>query len=156
MTVRKMISSGASDRLPFADATRGLIAMKGKNFEAGDQLYESAIAQFTKGRMLGHTALCLAYYARAASDCEHPDSAEIFARAVAAVRVSPSTDANLLLAQGDFSGGVAREDALSGVRRLSQWVFDPVSNEIVRRSGVTKKGAPPFVVVPARGPVGEL
>lgn len=141
--VKKLVALGGAQRVPYAQATCGLIAMHLREYEIADKLYESAIATFERQRDPQLVAVCLAYYARAATDTGHPRADEIFKRALAAVEAdhANTTDAALLLGRLDLSGVGSVEG-----RRLEQWVFDRARNTISRKSLVTPKGAPLLVI----------
>lgn len=131
---------------PFTLAAEGLMAYQQGAFAAGDQYYGAAVALLDKMRRPEISAYCLLNQALAARDNEHPEREAILAKASAVLKGSMSPDSAMLLkvrTEPQIDGPAPEEQ--SG-RRLSQWVFDPASNTLTERTGVTSVGAKGLIV----------
>lgn len=125
-------------------ATLGLVAMKRGNFAAADELYQSALRSFGSSNDRVMQAICYAYYARTAFDTDHPEVEKIAKEAVEAYKRASSADAAIVLQQ--LKQTIEAPVLEDPVRRLGQWVFDPVRNEVVHKRGVTQPGAPLLLI----------
>ena len=131
---------------PFTLATEGLMAYQQGAYAAGDLYYATAVAFLNKVRSPELAAYCLLNQALAARDNEHPERDAILARANAALKGNMSPDSAMLLkvrAEPQMDAPAPEEKA---GRRLSQWAFDPVSNTLTERTGVTSLGAKGLIV----------
>lgn len=129
---------------PQTVATLGLVAMKRGNFDAADDLYQSALKSFASSNDRIMQAICYAYYARTAFDSDHPDFERIATEAVEVYKRASSADAAIVLQQ--LKQNIEAPVLEDPVRRLGQWVFDPLRNEVVHKSGVTQPGAPILLI----------
>lgn len=132
---------------PFALATEGLIAYQRGNFEGGDRLYDAAVHLFEQAHQAGVAAYCRINQALSALDCHHPKLEEVLGRANAAFRQHPTRDSLMLLRTRSISGIEAEVDQPQERRRVGQWVFDPKTNTLTERPGVTSVGASAIVVL---------
>lgn len=151
---RKLASIGDSKYIAIATATRGLIAMKRGLLGVVDADYDDACEKFGKLKMPAVQALCLAYYARAAADAKHPDSAAVLRRALDAYKNAPTTDAAILLRQ--LTTDVTPPATDEAMRRLEQWVYDPASNTLMRKNALTEPGAPLLILKDSSKPKARL
>ena len=131
---------------PYARATEGLVAYQRQQFEAGDALYNQAVALFEQAHQLQVAAYCRVNQALSAIDCEHPNLAEIVGVAALALRQHPSEDSLMLLKTRTIDGLSAPEVQQPAERSLTQWVFDPITNSLTERAGVTAVGANSIIV----------
>lgn len=132
---------------PFALATDGLIAYQRRNFEGGDSLYDAAVLLFEQAHQPGMAAYCRINQALSALDCHHPKLEEILDKANIAFRKHPSRDSLMLLRTRSISGIDAEINRPKELRRVSQWVFDPISNTLTEVPGVTPVGVSGIVVL---------
>jgi len=123
-------------------ATLGLIDMKRGFIESADAKYTEALSGFSTLNQREFYAICYAYYARSAYDCEHPDATQISAAALDAYRRSPSTDAALVLKKlgQDFSAD--EDNSRTPMLRTHQWEFDARKNEMVKMSRLVAPDEP--------------
>lgn len=132
---------------PFFKATEGLIALRRGQLELASSLYREAEEIFTKTDRESLAALCVAYYAKFSSEIGAPDAAALRKEAQDKVNKAPTIDGRIMLSRlADEPAKILVEEEEQ--RRLSQWVFDPTSNTLTQKLGVTAKGAPGFVVQP--------
>jgi tetratricopeptide (TPR) repeat protein len=144
--LRKQKSTKQPEFEPFTLATEGLMAYQLGLFAAGDQFYSGALAVLEKSRRPEVLAYCLLNQALAARDCQHPHREALRAKASTALKGNTSPDSAMLLkVRGEQQTDASATDEMSG-RRLSQWVFDPKSNSLVERMGVTSVGAKGLIV----------
>lgn len=125
---------------PFIKATEGLIAYTQGHFEVGDTLYDDAVALFESAKHHHIAAYCRVNQARVVVDCGHPKAEDIVKRAGAAFKMAPSLDSSMLLKLWStpdiqVSGQSAEQ------RLLGQWIFDPHSNTLTHKPGITAVGA---------------
>lgn len=137
---------------PYLKATEGLIALKRGEFVKAESLYREAELTFSKLSRPDLAALAMAYYAKFAVESDAPDSARIRAEAEAKFAKARSIDGDLLMSRLLPSLPALPIDD-EPKRRLSQWVFDPESNTLVERPGVTAKGAPAIIVAARKTPL---
>lgn len=142
--LRQLVRVSPERYTPVVLATRGLIAMKQAQHILGDAYYTEALDIFSKRKEPKLEALCLAYYARSAYDSEHPNKEAILLRAKELYVRNPSADTALVLRKLEPEISLPQEDESS--RQLMQWVFDPKTNSITRKPGVTKPGEQIFAV----------
>lgn len=142
--IRKIRGNHGDIYEPFVVATEGLIAMKRGAFYAADQLYSRAVTEFEKRGQAKLAALCSGNHGRAAAEANHPNAEKIQEEAIVSIRKNPSHEAALLI-KAEISGQplIPKE---SGLRRLSQWVYDPFKNTLTQKSGITAKGAPGLII----------
>lgn len=120
-------------------ATRGLIRMLRGDYEDADLLYAEAIDTFARRRSGALSALCRAYYARAALDSSHPRVGSIIADAVDAHRKTPVPDSAFVLRRI----GLDLEKQEESLKfRTYQWNFDAAKNELVRVSRIVPSDEP--------------
>jgi tetratricopeptide (TPR) repeat protein len=131
---------------PYAKATEGLIAYQRRNFDSGDALYSEAAALFEKAHQPQVAAYCRINQALSAIDCDHPRLDEIVRVAGVALRQHPSQDSMMLLKTRTIAGIGAPVVEEPAQRRLTQWVFDPGTNTLTERAGVTAIGANSIIV----------
>jgi tetratricopeptide (TPR) repeat protein len=144
--LRKHRSSKQPDFEPFTLATEGLMAYQLGEFAAGDQFYNAAVAFLDKVKRPEMSAYCLLNQALAAQDSQHPDREALLAKASSALKGNISPDSAMLLkVRTEPLVDASIPDIVPG-RRLSQWVFDPKSNTLTERTGVTSVGAKGLVV----------
>lgn len=146
-TIRKLRSFGTTASEPYAKATEGLIAYRQGRFEAGDNLYDAAVALFEQTHRPGSAAYCRLNQALSAVDYQRLRADEIVKRANAVLLAHPTLDSLMLIK-------IRSELEIDDVqiehkekRRLSQWVFDPTTNTLAERPGVTAVGAKPLVIL---------
>jgi Flp pilus assembly protein TadD len=137
---RKLASKGDSHFVAVATATRGLIAMKRGLHDIADHNYNDAYEKFGKLKRPSAQVLCLAYYARSAMNAGHPNAEALLRKALDAYRAAPSSDAAILLRQ--LSTEIEAPKTDEKMRRLEQWVYDPTSNTLTKKQGVSELGAP--------------
>lgn len=136
-------------------ATLGLINFLRGEFAAGDAKYREAIAIFERNGESQTRSLCYSYYLRAAIDTQHPNMEVIAKEAVESFRKAPSVDAAYIFAKmreeleriddvGDIDLTSATPD--EGLRQLGQWIYDEEHNILIRKEGITVRGASAFVV----------
>lgn len=128
---------------PQTTATLGLVAMKRGFFDLSDQLYAKALSQFELAKRKDMIAICYAYYARAAVELDHPEAHDIVAKAAATYKEAPTVDSALILRRLKLELEAPTNE--EPTRRLSQWFYEAQSNSMIRRTGLTKPGAPPVV-----------
>lgn len=151
-TMKRARSLGNLELEPFFKATEGLIALRRGQFDVARTLYREAEDIFTKTGRESIAALCVAHYAKFASISGAPDADALRQEAQEKVSKAPTIDGRIMLsrlANRPVEIPVEEEEQ----RRLSQWVFDPTSNTLTKRLGVTAKGAPSIVVQPFKSPV---
>lgn len=140
----KLISFKQPRYIGVALATAGLMAMQEQSWDVGDEFYETAMRLFRARREFVFEALCCAYFARSATDTNHPNRAAILDQATALYAKHPSADAAVVLRLLDLNVQPALD--LRGRRRLSQWVFDAKTESLIQLHGVTSEGASPLIV----------
>lgn len=146
--IRKVQAISRNSFQPYLMATEGLVALKRSHVEEADRLYRTAAAEFEKRGQSQLAALCVAYYAKAALEAQHPGAQGLLTEAINLVQRYPSHDAVLLL-----NTELPKSDAPPAgddARRLSQWIFDPAANTLTKKSGVTARGAPAVVILPPK------
>lgn len=135
---------------PYLLATEGLVAYNRGRFEEGDQLYGQAIRLFDAPDKERHniSTYCLLNQAIVALEHRHPRAAEIVARTNEAMQKRPSPDAVMLLKVVTTAGGASTppvepqaQQEQPRQRLTSQWIFDPKSNSLTERKGLTAPGA---------------
>ncbi len=89
-------------------------------------------------------SMCFAYYARAARDTGHPDSANIENSAKDLYRAHPTADGALVLRRLDSEVRPPQVDV--GMRKLTSWVFDEKTNSLIPKHEVSQAGAPALTV----------
>ncbi len=140
------------DRIePYFKATEGLIALRRGDFDLARTLYRDAEQAFIKANNESTAALCVAHYAKFAAQFSAPNAVALAIEAAERVKKAPTIDGLILL------GKLAHEPVEISLeedaqRRLSQWVFDPESNTLTQKLGVTAKGAPAIVVQTSKPP----
>ena len=149
--IRRARASVMAEKEPFFKATEGLIALQRGDFEKGKAFYRDAEQLFAKRGDLTGAALSVAYYASFAKRYGAPDAGALIVEAAEKVKKSPSTDGLILLAKLSHKAVEAPPDD-EQQRRLSQWIFDPSTNTLTQRVGVTAKGAPGLIVQPSKTP----
>lgn len=153
-SIRRARSLGGADLEPFFKATEGLVALRRGQFDLARTLYRDAEQTFLRSGRDSVAALCLAHYAKFAEECGAPDAGALKKEAEEKVGKTPTIDGLIML------GKLSREPVKLPIeeeeqRRLSQWVFDPLSNTLTQKVGVTAKGAPAIVVKPQKSPSGK-
>ncbi|NML44425.1 hypothetical protein HHL11_11730 [Ramlibacter sp. G-1-2-2] len=136
---------------PYFKATEGLVALRRGQFDLAKSLYREAEQTFLKAGQDSTAALCLAHYAKFAAECGAPDAEALKMEAEDRVRKAPTIDGIIILdklSKRPVSIPLEQEEQ----RRLSQWVFDPISNTLTQRLGVTARNAPGLVVEPGMPP----
>ncbi|WP_157039716.1 tetratricopeptide repeat protein [Aquincola tertiaricarbonis] len=150
-TMKRARSIGNLELEPFFKATEGLIALHRAQFDLARTLYREAEDIFTKTGRESLAALCVAHYAKFASEIGAPGADALRQEAQDKVNKAPTIDGRIMLsrlANQPVQIPVEEEEQ----RRLSQWVFDPTSNTLTKKLGVTAKGAPAIVVQPSKPP----
>lgn len=148
--LRRLRSSKQPEFEPFTLATEGLMAYQHGQFSTGDTFYGAAVSFLDKAKRPEISAYCRLNQALAARDNEHPQRDAILAQANAALKGNMSHDSVMLLkARTDPQIDAPAPEERVG-RRLSQWVFDPVSNTLTERPGITSVGAKGLVVARPR------
>lgn len=148
VTMRKMRYLHSSKAEPYCRATEGLIAYQQQRFEAGDALYDLAVAMFnnkSKQEYIG--AFCRLNQVLSALDYGHPQADEITRIAKAALEAHPSTDSYMLLKIRSTLNIEESKAPVQRKRRLSQWVFDPSSNTLTEKLGITAASAQPLIIL---------
>lgn len=153
--LRRHKSSREPEFEPFTLATEGLMAYQQGRFAEGDLFYADALAFLDKVKRPEMAAYCLLNQALAARDSQHPDREALLAKANSALNGNVSPDSAMLLkVRTEPRIDASASDETAG-RRLSQWVFDPKSNTLTERTGVTSAAAKGLVVEnPATNPRG--
>ena len=150
-TIKQARSSAQTGLEPFFNATEGLIALRRGEFERADRLYRTAEATFVKTRREQLAALCVAHYAKFAAEFGAPNAEALKREAAEKVEKAPTIDARIMLSRlANSPLKIPNEEGEQ--RRLSQWVFDPTSNTLTQKLGVTAKGAPAIIVQPSKPP----
>lgn len=138
------------DRIePFFRATEGLIALRRGDFDAARMHYREAEQALLKAHNESLAALCVAHYAKFAVQFGAPDAEALSREAFEKVKKSPTIDGLILLGKLEEKP-VEISQEVDEQRRLSQWVFDPETNTLTQKLGVTTKGAPAIVVKSSR------
>jgi len=151
MTIKRARSIGVVGFEPFFKATEGLIALRREQFDLARTLYREAEEIFMKTDRESLAALCVAHYAKFASEVGVPNADVLRQEAQEKVDKAPTIDGRIMLSRlVDQPVRIPVDDEEQ--RRLSQWVFDPTSNTLTHKLGVTAKGAPAIIVKPARPP----
>lgn len=134
---------------PFANATEGLLAYQFQRFSEGDSLYERAVNEFNKRNDAALGAFCRLNQAFLAVERSHPSSTDLVKNAISDVQTHQSLDSRLLLKIKFPEQKSWTDEENKDLRRLSQWVFDPQTNTLIEKPGVTSKNAP-ALVLPSR------
>jgi len=132
---------------PYCMATEGLIAYQQERFDDGDSLYDKAVTIFNQRKHEKTGAFCRLNQTLVAMDYEHPRSEEIMKVAKLAVETYPSPDSAMLL---QIRSSIKVTDVpveAKEKRRLSQWVYDPATNSLFAKVGVTSVGAQPLIIL---------
>jgi Flp pilus assembly protein TadD len=136
---------------PFLKATEGLVALRRGQLDLAQTLYRDAEGIFLKAGRETQAALCIAHYAKFASEIGVPGADALMEEAQIKVEKAPTIDGRIMLSRlVDKPVEVPEEQEEQ--RRLSQWVFDPTSNTLTKKIGVTAKGAPGIVMSPSKPP----
>lgn len=146
--LRRLRAMKLSGLEPFALATEGLMAYQQGAYVAGDLCYGAAVALLERIRRPEVAAYCRLNQALAALDNEHPERVATVARANALLRNKMSPDSAMLLKVRTEPQIDSPARGQRAERRLRQWVFDPVSNTLTERLGVTGVGAKGLIVMP--------
>lgn len=146
-TIRKLRHLYPKNVEPYAKATEGLIEYTQGRYESGDQLYNEAVRLLEQANQPSIAAYCRVNQALAAIDCEHPLAPDIVNKANASLRESPSFDSSMLLRIRTELNLDMGEIVQQEQRRLSQWIFDPISNTLTHKPGVTAVGAKAIVLL---------
>jgi tetratricopeptide (TPR) repeat protein len=153
-SIKRARSLGTAGLEPFFKATEGLIALRRKEFDIARTLYREAEQAFLKDGRESIAALCVAHYAKFAAEYGATDADPLRQEAQQKVEKAPTIDGLIMLGKLQKTPVTIPADE-EEQRRLSQWVFDPGSNTLTQRLGVTAKGAPAIVVQPAKPPSGR-
>lgn len=132
---------------PYCMATTGLIQYSHGRYEIGDNLYERAIIEFKKRNLHAVATFCLIHQVFSAADYNHPEVNRIIAGAQTAMREHPSQDALLLLNVRSNETLLREQPGNKKFRRMTQWVFDPTSNTLFEKKGLTTPGAEPLIIL---------
>lgn len=143
-TLRRLLRIAPARYEPVALATYGLISMKQGDYLVGDQYYMAAMSDFRHRKDHALESMCFAYYARAARDTGHPDSANIENSAKDLYRAHPTADGALVLRRLDSEVRPPQVDV--GMRKLTSWVFDEKTNSLIPKHEVSQAGAPALTV----------
>jgi Flp pilus assembly protein TadD len=150
-TLRKLRHLRTTDIEPFIRATEGLIAYQQHSFDAGDTLYDEAVALFEEAQKPGTAAYCRLNQAYSAIEYQHPNKDELVRKANSAFAAHPTLDSAMLLmvrnAPGILDVNLEEEEK----RLLRQWVFDPAANTLTEKQGVTRIGASPLLILDPKG-----
>lgn len=130
---------------PYLQATEGLIALQRRQFDHADILYRDSEQTFIRQGQDDVAALCIAHYAKFAKQVDAPNAAALLLEAETLVKKAPTVDSVIMLDRlGRHAISLPAEENL---RKLNQWLFDPVSNKLIQKQGVTAKGASGLVIV---------
>jgi tetratricopeptide (TPR) repeat protein len=132
---------------PYCLATAGLIEYSKGQYDKGDALYQSAIMEFNKAKLPELATFCLVNQVFSAADYNHPGSDRIISSAQIAMKAHPSHDALLLLNTRSNNTLVKAQPENMKLRRMSQWIFDPVSNTLFEKKGLTALGGQPLIIL---------
>jgi tetratricopeptide (TPR) repeat protein len=132
---------------PYCKATTGLIHYSHGRYEIGDSLYESAIIEFNKTNRHAVGTFCLINQVFSAADYNHPEINRIIASAQMAMKEHPSQDALLLLNVRSNKYLLGEQPENKKLRRMTQWFFDPASNTLFEKKGLTAPGAEPLIML---------
>lgn len=132
---------------PYCKATEGLIAYQQKQFDIGDSLYDLAVSMFNQKKQEDVGAFCRLHQILSAMDYGHPRADEIERKAKLALEAHPSADSYMLLKIRSTLNIVDTKADITKKRRLSQWVFDPSTNSLTERHGITSIGAQPLIIL---------
>ena len=149
VSVKRGRALGIGDLEPYLVATEGLIALRRHQFDLAKTHYRDAEQRFLKSGQDMTAALCVAHYAKFATESGSPDSVVLLKEAQERVTRKPTIDGLIMLgrmANEPVQIPAGEEDQ----RRLSQWVFDPVKNTLIQKVGVTAKGAPAIIFQPSK------
>ena len=144
LTIRKLRSLGSSTAEPFVKATEGLIAYQQGRFETGDELYNAAIALLNSTQTKENAAYGRLNQALSALDYQHPNAAEIVRQANDALRGHATSDSAMLLKIRNTKAIDDVQLEHQELRRLSQWRYDPITNSLIERRGITAVNAKPM------------
>jgi hypothetical protein len=146
-TIRRLRALRTVTAEPFLRATEGLLQYQCGQFEGGDRLYEEAVDLLEKSQRAGVAAYCRLNQALFAIEYQHPRASDLVAKANAATIAHPTVDASMLLRVRTDTGLEAPAEQQVALRRTSQWVFDPSTNTLNERLGLTPVGAKPLVIL---------
>lgn len=148
-SMKRALSLGHIELEPFFKATEGLIALRRADFDKACALYREAEETFNRTGRQSVAALCVAHYARYASEFGAPEAEALKLEAQEKVDKAPTIDGRIMLSRlANRPIQISTEPEEQ--RRLSQWVFDPVTNSLTKKLGVTTRGAPSIVVQPSK------
>jgi tetratricopeptide (TPR) repeat protein len=147
VTIRKLRSLDLKFSEPFTKATEGLIAYQQHRFEAGDKLYDWAVLLFEKSSKPGLAAYCRLNQVFSALDYQHPGVNEIMRKANDAHTAHPTLDSAMLIKLRTAPDIADIKNVPQEMRRLSQWMYDPTTNTLTERTGITAVGAKPLVIL---------
>ena len=132
---------------PFVKATEGLIEYARGNFELGDRLYEESMTIFQRTRTADVATYCRVTQALMAIDRNHPRATEIIEKANKVIVERPSFNSLMLIKTSAMSALEVSKNVVPEQRRLSQWIFDPNTNTLTNRPGITATGAKGLIVL---------
>lgn len=145
-TIRKYCTIDPIKCQPFSLATRGLIAYAHANFELGDKLYAEAMQLFEKRNEKGVAIYCLMNQTFAAIDYSHPDLDKRISIMNEMLKSYPDMDAVMMLVVRNNEMIATPEIEEVEQRLLRQWIYDPASNSLTEKTGITSKGAPILIL----------
>ncbi len=145
LTIRKLRHLYRQSVEPYVRATEGLIEYTVGNFEQGDASYDEAAIALDAARQQSIAAYCRVNQALAAIDFHHPRADQIVALASEKLKAFPSADALMLLKVRSIPEIQTTETKMEQ-RRIEQWVFDPTTNTLTHKPGLTAIGAPSVIL----------
>lgn len=141
--LKKIATRDGDQFAPFTSATRGMIEMLKGNTETGVALYENAIELFTKRKDEEAVTTCQAFMARAAVTANAPQRDALVLKANERFSKKPSPAAAVILRTLSQKVDV---EAATALRRVTQWQWDADKNTLTEKRGLTRMGAPGFLV----------
>jgi tetratricopeptide (TPR) repeat protein len=128
---------------PTNEATRGMVAIMRGDAEHGRELYERALEAFEKRRDKATVTDCMAFMARTMVRAAAAGADEVVKRALERYKKEPSPAAAVILRELEQ---VIKEERSPEMRKTVQWEWEPATNTLREKRGLTHKGAPSFVV----------
>lgn len=132
-----------SQLAPFACATRGMVALFRGRVADGLALYEAAVEAFRKRGDEESITTCRAFLARSAIEAEVETAPALLRIAEDRLARVPSPAAAVILQ------GLGRQVSLTAEQpasRISQWEYDPQSNQLTRLGRQVPKRAGPILI----------
>lgn len=148
--------TGGEDALPYILANEAVVAYRLGHFDEGDVLYGRAVdASEARARRENLSTYCLLNQMVVAREFDHPRYDEIASRAVDAMRTRPNPEALMMVKvitedispESEMLPQLPGKEQVSPQRLTSQWIYDPKTNTLTEKKGLTASGAKPVVML---------